>query len=471
MTTPSTPPTGTDRPVARVARERLDVTTVAAVAIAVLAVLAALLVDTGPGPDAGAPGGRTAPVASPLTRASVVCPAGGSAVLVASTSGATGTVTARAGDEERDVEVGPGATASVRFGDRATVVTGEGDLAPGLVAGRFSAPLASFDCRAPVFDQWFTGVGAGARHRSVLQLVNPDEGRAVVDVAIIGADGVVPQPRLQGITVEGGTSRPFDLASIVPRRDELALHVTVARGRIAASVRDTVRGLGRGRSGDDGLASQAAPATSNLLLGVPPGSGPRTLVLANPTASQGRATVSLVSADAVFAPAGLEEVVLPPESTVVVPLAEVLRAAGDGADRAVGVQVDSTVATTASLSTFVRGDLATAVPVEPLVGAGTAVLPDGRKQLVLGDAQGPGVVTVVVRDTGGEVLAEERVEVGPGRASTLDLPGRSRLVTVTPARTTVAGVVLVVSDGGATVVRLREPVDTGLVPAVSVGLP
>lgn len=457
----------TDRRTARVARARLDVTTVAAVVVPLLALVAALLVGTdSTTPRTGGPAEET-----PLTRASVVCPAGGSEVLVTSTSGASGSVEVRAGSEERTAEVGPGTTAEVRLGERAAVVTGEGDLAPGLVAGRFSSPLASFDCRAPVFDQWFTGVGAGAKHRSILQLVNPDEGRAVVDVTVLGSDGVVAAPQLKGITVEGGTSRPFALAEILPRRDELALHVTVVRGRIAASVRDTVRGLGRGRTGDDGLASQGAPARSNLLLGIPYGTGPRTLVLTNTSTSQGRASVSLVTRQSVFAPSGLEDIDLPPQSVVVVPVARVLRDAGTGDEQAVGLQVDSTVPTTSSLSMFVKGDLATAVPVPPLVDAGTAVLPAGAKRLVLGDARGPGVVTVAVRDGAGAVLSEERVEVARGRASTLDLPDDARLVTVTPARTTVAGVVLVVSAGGATVVRLREPVGTGLVPDVRLGLP
>ncbi|WP_148614025.1 DUF5719 family protein [Nocardioides rubriscoriae] len=453
---------------ARVKRARLDVTTVAAVVIPLLALLAALLVDTGTTrAREGAP-----PEETPLTRASVVCPAGGSDVLVTSTSGVSGQVDVRAGGSDPEaVDVAPGATTTVPVDQRAVVVTGEGALAPGLVAGRFSAPLASFDCRPPVFDQWFTGVGAGAKHRSILQLVNPDEGRAVVDVTVLGADGVVDAPQLLGVTVEGGASRSLPLAEILPRRDELALHVTVVRGRIAASVRDTVRGLGGGRTGDDGLASQAAPATSNLVLGIPSGSGPRTLVLANPTTSQGRATVSLVTRDAVFEPRGLDAVDLPPQSVVVVPVAEVLRAAGTGDGQAVGLQVDSTVATTASLSMFVKGDLATAVPVAPLAGAGTAVLPDGGKGLLLGDADAPGVVTVVARKADGTVLQDKRVEVAPGRADTVALPDGTRLVTVTPARTSVAAVVLVVSDGGATVVRLRAPVTTGLVPDVRVGPP
>ena len=452
--------------VTRVTRGRFDATTVVAAVVPVLAVLAALLVDTGADPR---------PVVGPdetaLTRSSVVCPAGGSGVLVASTSGAEGDVEVRAGDAERPASVAPGTTSEVRLGGRAAVVTGTDDLAPGLVAARFSSPLASFDCRPPVFDQWFTGVGAGAKHRSSLQLVNPDEGRAVVDVVVIGRDGVVDAPGLRGVAVRGGEALSLDLATVLPRRDELALHVTVVRGRIAASVRDTFRGIGRGRSGDDGLASQAAPARDNLLLGLPGGAGSRTLVIANPETTEGRATVQLVTADSVFMPAGLDDIVLPPQSVIQVPLSQVLTDAGTGADQPVGLLVESTVPTTATLAMFVRGDLATAVPVTPLVGAGTAVLPAGTKRLVLGGATARGVATVSLWDADGTALPDERVELAPGGATPLLLPDEARLMTVTPARTRVSAVVLAISDDGATLVRVREPVNTGLVPSVTVGLP
>lgn len=468
MSTPDLPgTTSTGRRTARPTRSRPDVTTVAAVLVPVLALLAVLLVDTGE--TATRVGG--APDELALTRSTVVCPPGGGTVQVATTSDASGSVTARSGEDTAPAEVGPGTLGSVRLGEGAVVLTGEGDLAPGLVAGRFETPPATVECRAPEFEQWFTGVGAGAGHRSALRLVNPDEGRAVLDVTVLGSSGVVPAPRLRGITVEGGETRTIRLAEELPRTDELSLHVTVDRGRIAASVLDTTRDLEETRSGDDGLGSQDAPSTTNLLLGVPDATGPRTLVLANPGDVQARATVSLVTRDAVFVPAGLDEVVLEPQSVVTVPVTQVLRSAGTGDEAAVGLSVESTVPLTSSLSMFVRGDLATTVPVPPLVGSATTVLPGGDQQLVLGDARSSGVVSVVARDAEGTVLSEERVEVAPGRADTLDLPGRARLVTVTPSRTSVAAVVRVLTDSGATVVRLREAATTGLVPDVRAGRP
>ena len=455
------------RRTAPASRTRPDVTTVVAVLVPVVVLLVAFLAHTGtPTTHAGGQAEETR-----LTRSTVVCPPGGSPVLVASTSGATGSIQARAGEASATARVAPGASSSVRLGGGVVVLTGEDDVAPGLVAGRFATPPASAECRAPAFDQWFTGVGAGAGHRSVLRLVNPDEGRAVVDVTVLGGEGVVDAPRLRGITVEGGTVRTLRLAEVVPRSEELALHVTVGRGRVAASVLDTTRDLSSGRTGDDGLASQDAPSRSNLLLGVPEGGGSRTLVLANPGASEGRATVSLVTREAVFAPVGLEPITLPPRSVVEVPVASALRSAGRGDEAAVGIQVRSTVPVTTNLSAYVERDLATSVPAPALAATTTAVLPGGDQQLVLGGARAAGVVTVETRDARGTVLSTERVEVAPGRGDTLDLSGRTRLVTVTPSRTPVAAVVLVTSGRGATVVRLREAPTTSLVPDVAPGRP
>lgn len=462
MSVPDAPRSGPTR----ATRTRLDVTTVAAVVVPLLALAAAFLVDTGVDSRPGTP-----PVETPLSRASVICPAGGGKVYVTTTTDATGAVDVRAGSARREAQVASDAVDEVALGDRAVVVTGEGDLAPGLVAGRFSTPLASFDCRPPVFDQWFTGVGAGAKHRSYVQLVNPDQGRAVVDIQVLGRDGVVDAPQLRGLAVRGGESRTLDLAQVLPRRDELALHVTVLRGRLATSVRDTFRGLGRGRSGDDDLASQEAPAARNLLLGLPTGTGPRTLVVANPGATEGRAALRLVTSDSAFAPAGLDEIVLPPRSVVQVRIADVLQQAGTGDERPLGLLVESTVATTASLNMFVRGDLVGLVPVPPLAGPGTAVLPQGGGSLVLGGATGQGVVTVTLHALDGTEVSEQRVEVAPGRATAVAVPRTARLLTVTPQRTRITAVVLVTTDDGATVVRVREPVRTGLVPGVGPGLP
>lgn len=414
---------------------------------------------------------RVAPEETALTRSTLICPPGGSEVSIASVSGASGDVRLQAGEDAGDLGVAPDQVSTLDVGRRSVVITGSNDLAPGLVANRYERPLASADCRPPVVDQWFTGVGAGAKHRSVLQLVNPDAGRAVVDIVVTGRRGEVPVPALRGLAISGGETRRFDLAQVIPRRDDLALHVTTLRGRISASVLDTFQEIGRGQNGRDGLDSQDAPSTSNLLLGIPQGKGQRTLVIANPGDDEGRATVRLVTADSVFAPAGSEDVVLPPRSVTRVGLAPLLAGAGKGDKaRAYGVQVDSTVATTIGLVMFVEGDLAQGVATPPLAGPATVVLPQADNELVLAGASGPGVVTVSLWDKTGTSLREKRIEISPDKGFLVPLPSKARLMTVTPDRATVSAVVLATGDGAA-LVRLREPVLTGLEPFVEAGLP
>lgn len=447
--------------------KRPDRVSLVAVLLPVLTVLAGFLVQTDE--TVAEP---VAPVETALTRSTLVCPPGGSEVSIASVSGASGDVQLAAEDDRAELALAPDRVSTLDVGRRSLIVTGQDELAPGLVANRYERPWASSDCRPPVAEQWFTGVGAGAKHRSVLQLVNPDGGRAVVDIEVLGRRGEVEVPALRGLAISGGETRRFDLAEVVPRRDDLALHVTTLRGRVSASVLDTFQEIGRsGSDGRDGLDSQDAPSTSNLLLGIPSGQGQRTLVIANPGTDEGRATVRLVTADSVFTPAGAEDVVLPPRSVIRVGLAPLLAAAGKGDEnRAYGVQVDSMVEATVGLVMFVEGDLAQGVATPPLVGSGTVALPEATKELVLGGATGPGVVTISLWNKAGTSLPTQRVEVSADRGFLVDLPRKARLMTITPSRTEVSAVVLVTGDG-ATLVRVREPVLTGLEPAVAPGLP
>ena len=74
--------------------------------------------------------------------------------------------------------------------------------------------------RRPRRVAWFTGVGSGAGHTSVLELVNPDSGTAIADVTVYGRSGVVDADELRGVSVPGGTSVRLDLGvdRAAPRR-------------------------------------------------------------------------------------------------------------------------------------------------------------------------------------------------------------------------------------------------------------
>ncbi|MCR6031436.1 hypothetical protein GGQ22_08240 [Nocardioides sp. zg-579] len=483
--TPSTPSTRRSGGRSAGASRALDLTVVLAIVLPLITGAAVLLTrtDTPAAQDRG-------PAASALGAASVVCPAAGSPVAVTTASGASGAAFAEglggragggsggsggsgsggSGRDEVEVALAPDAVGTVPgLADEPVVVRAEDDLAPGLVAGRVAErPLRVAECAAPAPEQWFTGVGAGAGHSSVLELVNPDNGPAVADVVVTGRAGVVDAPDLRGVAVPGRSSVRLDLADLVPRRDELSLHVTTQRGRVHSSVVDRIDELGAGAAAEDFLPPQPEPATSLTLLGLPAGPGSRTLVVANDGDSEVRVGLRVLDERSVFAPEGLEDVRVAPQSVARVQLGATLGPLV--ADGALGLVLDATGPVTATLRSFVGGDLAHAVPPGEVSSSTVAVVPEGRKRLVLGGATSTGVVEVVARDASGEELAAKRVEVSPDRGFAVGLPARAVHLTVTPRRTPVVGAV-VAATGGSGVVRLRELVRSSLVPDVRPGLP
>ena len=459
MTDPSSAPTP-GRRIAAAVGSRADVTVVLAVLLPLLTVAALLLVRPSSQEVSAQPPERTV-----VTRSTLVCPSGASESSIATTSDERGAVAVRVGKQEDSADLAPGSITTVP-GDGPVVVKAEGGLAPGLLGGVFRSPLAAAVCGEPAPDQWFTGVGAGARHSSVLELVNPDAGPAVVDSLLIGQQGVIDAPELRGVAVPARGVVRIDLATTVPRRDELTLRVTTSRGRVSATVRDRYDQLGAGAAARDWLPAQAAPSSANTLLGLVPGSGQRNLVLTNAGTDEARAGVQVVTKDSVFTPEGVEEVVVAPETVTRVSLSKLLPK--DALRDGVGLVVTSSSPLTASVRSFVDGDLSHSVPGEP-ISSSTVLTPPGPKQVVLAGADGAGTVTVVASDESGREVARRRVDVVAMRGFTVDLPSKAARVEVTVRGTTVVGSVTVTGDGAA-VMPLTPLVLDSLVAQVRPGL-
>ncbi len=408
-----------------------------------------------------------APELTALTRSTIVCPSGASQAYLSSTTETPGEVAVRAGaaTEDTPTQLTPRAITTVA-GEGPVVITGVDALAPGLLGGVFATPLAAAPCREPIPDQWFTGVGAGAHHSSVLELVNPDAGPAVIDATLVGQDGIVDAPELRGVAVPSHGVVRINLATTIPRRDELALQVMTSRGRVFATVRDRYDQLGTGEAGRDWLPGQSAPATSNLLLGLATGSGQRSLVIANPAADETRASVQVVTKDSVFTPKGVKDLTVAPEAVTRVSLSELLpkSALAD----AVGLLVTSPAPVTTTVRSFVDGDLSHAVPGEPVTSS-TVLAPTGKKKIILSGASAAGTVTVVARGQDGKQMAKQRIDVVASRGYTFSLPPEATMVEVTTRGTSVVGSLLVTGDGAA-VVPLIELVTDGLVAQVRPGL-
>lgn len=457
---PAREPAGRRRAVAT-ARRRPGPLTVLAVLIPLLTIAALALVRAPEAQDPARP-----PDAAPQSRSTVVCPAsiGRSTVWVASAEGASGEVLTRTGGEDDALRLGAGTeTLTV---DRPVSIQGEDDLAPGLLAARAGQGRATA-CTDPAPEEWFTGVGAAAEHSSVLSLTNPDKGPAVADVTVLGADGPVDVPALRGVRVTGGRTATFDLSEVVPSRDALALRVVVTRGRLGAHVHDVVDTLARGGRSEEWLPGQAEPAATSYVVGLGGKRGDRTLTVANPGDSETRVEVRLVSEESEFAPAGLEEVVVDPQSVTEVDLSRVL---GGRAGRGTfALRLDATAPVTAALRTFVAGDLSLAVAGPQVAERAAIVVPEGAKRLVLAGSTAPGVLTWQAFDAAGRARGEERIEIDPGTGERLPLPSRATLVELTVERSEVVGSVEV-GPPGLAVIPMRELVSVSQVPDVEPAL-
>ena len=453
----------------RVTRVRTDL--VIAVALPLVCVLALL----GTRPDPGDRGDDVLrePVRSVLTSASVVCPSPltpDGSVGVTTLTEASGEVLAGLGDEVGSLAVQPAQVSAVPGSPAPVVVTGVDELAPSLVAGLSSAgPLTATDCRPPSAEQWFTGLGSGATHSSVVELVNPNAGRAVGDVLLWSQQGALDVPELLGISVPGGERVTLDLADIAPRRGELMAQVTTSRGRLAVDVTDSVDELGTGLVASDWLSPQAAPAERNVLLGLARGTGDRILVLGNPGSDEVRATVKVITPRSVFAPADLEPIAVPPGTTKPVSLTTLLEEAT--AQGAIGLLVESTGPVAATVRQLAGGDLSEVAAAPPVAGPTATLVPSGKARLLLADPSAAGAATVVALDAAGAELSTETVELAPDLGASIALPEGTALVRVTPEGASVRAALLVQSGAGVGVVPLRELLVDGLVPDVRPALP
>lgn len=443
-------------------RRRVDV--LVALAVAAPAVVAISIGLIGGEEDPAL--GPQSPTTSALTSSTVVCPAGlpgsdGPVRITRTPDVAGGPLTV--GTKEVTVEQG---RSVVVPGSEAAVVDGRGAAAPGIAAGR-EGRLALPECRAPGYDEWLVGVGASARYATTVELVNPDDGDAVVDLVLQGESGPVDQPALRGLEVPPHGVRRVDLATVAPSAEVTAAHLVVVRGRVTATARNTWDPLGRGRVSTDFLPADAEPSTDALLLGLPAQPTQPTLHLANPGEDEVRVSVRFVTKDAVFTPTGAPDVTVAPRSYRSVDLTRLLR--GAAAQGVVGLALESSGPVASSVQALVKDDLVLLAPAPELREPGTLVVPTGDKTLVLGGAQRTGVVHVLSYDADGKDLGDQKVEIGPDRAVSVSLPPAAVAVSVEARNTPVRGLVAIPAAGarpGLATLRLRPAELQAQIPAV-----
>lgn len=291
------------------------------------------------------------------------------------------------------------------------------DVASDVARGAFAAEQAEAarwaawqPCPEAQARWWFVGAGgASVTHDTVLTIVNPRAGAAVLDVDVYGPRGPVEAPGLHGLTVAGGATRTLDLATVAPGTGDLAVSVVARRGLVAVSATDTFSPGAIGKQVREWIPATTTPAKVVTLAGLPSRPSAATLLLANPGDVEVIAEVEVIGSGSTFTPQDVLPVALPPRSVRPVPVS----AAFDG--KPVAFRVTGTGPLTGTVRVTRRNDIAFAAGVRTIRGATAVAVPPGSgRQLVLSSLGEAGSVTITGYDARAERVLEKVVEVLAG---------------------------------------------------------
>jgi hypothetical protein len=361
------------------------------------------------------------------------------------------------GDVARPVDVARGAIVDVPPDGGPTVVA-TGGPAAGLfgfrTARRAASTLAVSPCVAPRAEWWFTGAGGGLDHSSTLLLTNVDPGPAVVDLRVLGPDGEVETVGTSGITLPPESRKRIDLTDIAPQTDELALEVHADRGRVAASVLDSLSTGPSALPGQEWLPGADRASRTVLLAGLPARAANRTLLVGNPSDREAVVEVRVSGRSGAFVPAGLDPVTVAPGGLERVDLDDVLPAG-----EPVALRLRSRVPVVASVRSGGAADHAYGGPVAPLSAPAAAVLPDGTDGSVqLTAGRSAAEVTVAAYGDSGRLVTGTTVSLTPGATRAWAPPKSAGYVVATPSRGSVSGAVVYAGPGVAVVPLTALPI-------------
>ncbi|MDV9178028.1 DUF5719 family protein [Streptomyces sp. W16] len=250
---------------------------------------------------------------------------------------------------------GTPATGTRSGGDSPALLgTAEGKYAPGWtvqetteVAAGNGRGLQGVNCTAPDTEFWFPGASTSADRTDYVNLTNPDDSAAVVDIDLYGKDGDLKSTVGEGITVEPHADEPILLSTLTDDQEaDLTVHVVVRSGRVGAAVQALDAKLG-----GDWLAASTDPAGSLVMPGIPKDATSVRLIAFTPGDSDADLKVRLSSPTGMITPAGHETVHVKAGMTTAVDLGDVTR--GDPGSLVL-TQTDQSVPVVAALK-VVRG--------------------------------------------------------------------------------------------------------------------
>ncbi|MFC4033845.1 DUF5719 family protein [Streptomyces polygonati] len=219
----------------------------------------------------------------------------------------------------------------------ALIGTADGSLAPGwtvqqttVVSSGPGRGLLGASCVVPDSEFWFPGASTVGTRQDYVQLINPDQTPAVVDIELYGKDGLLKASTGDGITVTGGGTEPVLLSTIVADKDpDLTVHVVARSGRVGALLQSTDT-----RAGADWMAPAADPATSLVLPGIPADATDVRLVAFATGSDDADLTLKLATSTGTITPAGHETLHVKSGMSTAVDLGDVTK--GDAASLIIG---------------------------------------------------------------------------------------------------------------------------------------
>ena len=222
----------------------------------------------------------------------------------------------------------PATSSNDTAGAPALIGTANGALAPGWTVQQSTVVndgpergLLGLSCVAPDSEFWFPGATTEDGNQDYVDLVNPDETPAVVDIELYGRNGLLKASTGDGITVPGGSSKPVLISTLVAdKAPDLTVHVVARSGRVGAAVQATVT-----NGGADWLPAAADPATSLVMPGIPADATDVRLTAYDTGSDDADLTLKLATSTGPITPAGHETLHVKSGMTTAVDLGDITK--------------------------------------------------------------------------------------------------------------------------------------------------
>ncbi len=183
-------------------------------------------------------------------------------------------------------------------------VNATGAMAQGLAVEQAgSGGISTAQCGSPGTSFWFIGPGQSSASHIELYLMNTDGQTAdaqVTAVTDVTKGGPVFGTADNGITVPPHSMVTQSLGGLLQSSKIVALNVTTSFGRVVAAVRESKSGSDQG----GWLPQAAAPATTQIIPGLPSTSGSRELYVAVPGEAAASVKVTAVTSRGSYQPTG-----------------------------------------------------------------------------------------------------------------------------------------------------------------------